>query len=66
MRLFVNDWVESLLRRVGMNDSDPIQSEMVQTRLRHAQKRIANASAGDTDTLSATEWFALNAPTLRQ
>lgn len=64
MKLFAGEWVENLLRQLGMAEDEVIESSMVSRRVTAAQKKIAEKSFGDSDAQSAAEWFEVNAPNM--
>lgn len=60
MRMFSGEWVEGVLRRLGMKEDEPIASRMVARRLRAAQKKIEGRATGNQPASSAAEWLELN------
>lgn len=62
MRMFSGEWVENVLRRLGMKEDEAIQSRMVVRRIRSAQQKIENQAIGDRSASSAAEWMELNCP----
>ncbi len=61
-RLFAGDWVEQVLRQLGMQEEDAIESRMVARRIRTAQEKIAARARGDAPADSAAEWMKKNCP----
>lgn len=46
-RVFSGEWVENILRRLGMKEDEAIQSRMVVRRIRAAQQKIESRATGD-------------------
>jgi hypothetical protein len=63
-RLFAGEWVEQVLRQLGMNEDEPIESPMVTRRVRTAQKRIEDRATANHPAHSAEEWLERNCPNL--
>jgi hypothetical protein len=61
-RMFAGEWVEGVLRRLGMKEDEPIESGMVGRRIRSAQQKIADSATGDAPAQSAREWLETNCP----
>lgn len=57
MRLFAGEWVESVLRRLGMSEDEPIESRVVTRRILAAQKKTETQSLSDISADSAEEWL---------
>ena len=64
MKAFAGEWVENLLRRMGMKEDEAIESNMVSRRIKAAQQKIEKEAFGDSDANSAAEWLAANVPTM--
>ncbi|HKB36444.1 MAG TPA: hypothetical protein VKD72_08325 [Gemmataceae bacterium] len=64
LRLFAGDWVGDVLRRLGMQESDAVESRMIARRIRAAQNKIAKLAVLDRPADSAEEWVRLNCPEL--
>jgi preprotein translocase subunit SecA len=64
LRLFAGDWVGDVLRRLGMQESDAVESRMIARRIRAAQHKIAKLAILDRPADSAEEWVRLNCPEL--
>ena len=62
LRLFAGDWVEQVLRQLGMQENDAIESRMVARRIRTAQEKIAARARGDAPAESAAAWLKENCP----
>ena len=65
MKAFAGEWVENLLRRMGMAEDEAIESNMVSRRIKAAQQKIEKEAFGDSDANSAAEWLAANVPTMK-
>jgi len=46
LKVFAGEWVEKVLRQLGMKEDEAIESRMVARRLRAAQEKIANRATG--------------------
>ena len=66
LKAFVGPQIEQLLRQLGMDENESIDSGMVSRRIAAAQKKIAATTFGDSDARSAEEWLAANVPDLNQ
>jgi hypothetical protein len=62
LKVFAGEWVEDVLRRLGMNEDEPIESHMVSRRIRRAQQQFAAQATGDAAAASAEEWIEKNCP----
>ncbi len=62
MRPFAGEWVENVLRSLGMTEDQAIQSRMVERRLERALRRIEAEATGDQPADSAEEWLERNCP----
>ena len=65
MKAFAGEWVENLLRRMGMAEDEAIESQMVSRRIKAAQQKIEKEAFGDSDANSAAEWLSANVPTMK-
>ena len=65
MKAFAGEWVENLLRRMGMAEDEAIESKMVSRRIKAAQQKIEKEAFGDSDAQSAAEWMDANVPTMK-
>ena len=63
-KLFAGEWVEKVLRQLGMNEDEPIESQMVTRRIRVAQQRIEDRATADYSAQSAQEWLEKNCPSM--
>ena len=64
LRLFAGDWVEQVLRQLGMQEDDVIERRMVARRIRTAQEKIAARAKGDAPGEPAAEWLEKNCPVM--
>jgi hypothetical protein len=64
MEIFAGEWVQSVLRKLGMSEDEAIQSRMVTRRIRQAQQKIEGKVIGTVDAQSAAEWLEKNFPEL--
>ena len=62
MRTFAGEWVQTILKRLGMSENEAIASHMVASRLKKAQHKIEKQAIGDAAARSAEEWFEKNCP----
>lgn len=62
LQAFSGEWLEGVLKRLGMKEDEAIESRMVSRRLRDAQQRIAKRATGDKHARSAQEWMEQNCP----
>ena len=60
MRMFAGDWVAGMLRRLGMKETDVVESRMVQRRIAAAQKKIGKRVPEPKQADSAEEWMRVN------
>jgi hypothetical protein len=60
MKPFAGEWVERVLRGLGMKEDEPIESRMVSRRIETELKKIATNAAGDAPANSAEEWMERN------
>jgi len=60
MRVFAGEWVQNLLKRLGMSENEAIESRMVARKVTQAQKTIEGHARGDLPADSAEEWIKLN------
>lgn len=57
---FAGKWVESVLKRLGMDESEPIDSSMVARRIKGAQAKFSSGVFSDRRADSAEGWLRLN------
>jgi preprotein translocase subunit SecA len=62
MKQFAGDWVENVLKRLGMDESERIDSSMVARRIKGAQAKFSSGVFSDRRADSAEEWLRLNVP----
>ena len=64
LRVFAGEWVQNVLQRLGMNENEAIQSQMVTRRLQAAAQKIEQQAVSDLPAESAEEWLERNCPDL--
>jgi len=64
MRMFAGEWVQNGLQRLGMNESEAIESRMVTRRIQAAAQKIESPAVSDMAADSAEEWLERNCPDL--
>tara|TARA_R110002072_G_scaffold302068_1_gene483684 strand:+ start:10528 stop:11133 length:606 start_codon:yes stop_codon:yes gene_type:complete len=62
IKVFIGPTIEPLLRTLGMEESEAIESNMVSRRIAAAQKKIGASVFGDTEADNAHEWLKSNMP----
>jgi nucleotide-binding universal stress UspA family protein len=62
MHIFSGEWVESLLKRLGMAEDEAIESKLVARQIKKAQMKIARQAVGDSPADSAESWMERNCP----
>lgn len=62
LKLFAGQWVQDVLRRLGMKEDEVIESRMVARRIRKAQQKIERQAIGNSQAGSAEEWLEKNCP----
>lgn len=62
LRIFSGQWVEGVLRRLGMKEDQAIQSRAVGRRVRSALEKVAREATGDLQANSTAEWLQRNCP----
>jgi hypothetical protein len=62
IKRFAGQWVEQILRRLGMEEGEAIQSRMVDRRIQRAIKEVSERARGDAPADSAQEWLEKNCP----
>ncbi len=65
MKAFAGEWVQNVLKQLGMQEWEAIQSKVVARRIQQAQRQIAKRALGDEPADSAEEWLACNLPDAR-
>ena len=60
MQLFAGEWVQNMLRQLGMSEDAAIESRMVARRVKQAQKKIEGQVTGDSPAESAEQWLERN------
>lgn len=66
MQIFAGEWVQDVLRKLGMSEDEAIESRMVSRRIRQAQLKIEGRTFGNLNAGSASEWLETNRPDLGQ
>ncbi len=64
MTVFVDEWVENMLKQLGMQEDEAIEGRLIARRVKDCQKRIAAKAFGDEPAPSAREWMKRNCPEL--
>jgi hypothetical protein len=64
MQMFASEWVQGILQRLGMQEDEAIESQMVARRIQQAAQKIERQSVSDLRANSAEEWMQLNCPKL--
>jgi hypothetical protein len=62
MKEIAGDWVGDVLRRLGMKETDAIESKMILRRVKAAQSKYASKARGDEPAESAEAWLERNGP----
>jgi hypothetical protein len=60
MKRFAGDWMQNVLRKMGMKEEEPIESPMVARRVKAAQNKMAKRGMNERDADSAEEWMRKN------
>lgn len=64
LKFFARDWVKEALMRLGIKEDEAIESRLVSTRIRRAQKQIEGRALVAREADSAAEWLTKNCPDL--
>ena len=64
MKIFAGEWVQNVLRQLGMSEDGAIEAQMVSRRFRQAQQKIEGRAFGNVDAESAAQWLEKNCPEL--
>lgn len=62
MRAIPGDRTGDVLRGIGMQETDAIESQMILRRVKAAQSKYASMARGDEPAQSAEEWLKRNGP----
>jgi hypothetical protein len=62
MKRFSGEWVEGVLRKLGLKEDEAIESRMVGRRIQSALRKIEQNATGDAAATSAEEWLERNCP----
>jgi preprotein translocase subunit SecA len=57
MKKFAGDWVSGMLKQLGMEECDAIESPMILRRIKAAQSKFDKNASGDGPAKSAEEWL---------
>lgn len=60
--MFAGEWVQGMLKKLGMKEDEAIESNMVSRSIKDAQKKIAAQAVGNSEADSAAEWLEKNMP----
>jgi hypothetical protein len=60
MRAFAGEWVTDILRRLGLKETEAIESPMILRRVKGAQAKYASNARGDGPADSADDWLQRN------
>jgi len=63
MKEIAGEWIGDVLRRLGMQETEAIESQMVLRRVKAAQAKYASKARGDEPADSAEAWLERNGPT---
>jgi len=64
VRAFAGSAVETMLRSMGMDENEAIESRMVGRRITAAQEKLAQKQFGNSTAGSAEDWIRTNVPDL--
>jgi preprotein translocase subunit SecA len=64
MRIFAGDWVQNVLKQLGMKENVSIERKMVSRRIKQAQQKIEGRAFGSSEAESAERWLEKNCPEL--
>ena len=64
LRALTDEWMERLLRQLGMQEDEPLESSLISGRIRAAQQKIERSAPGHSPAQSAQEWLELYCPNL--
>ena len=62
MKRFAGDSVTSMLQALGMDENERIESSMVSSRIRAAQRKLTAQATGNRKAASMEEWIQMNLP----
>jgi len=62
LKVFVSPSIEQMLRTLGMDENEAIESNMVNRRIAAVQKKLAASVFGDTEADNAHDWLKTNMP----
>jgi len=64
INIFAGEWVQNVLKQLGMREDEAIESQMVSRRIKQAQRKIEGRSFGSADAESAERWLEKKCPEL--
>jgi preprotein translocase subunit SecA len=64
LRMFVGECLDNVLRQLGMDKDEPLESQMVARGIRSAQEKIEQRAIGNAAASSAQDWLERNCPNL--
>ena len=64
LQVFAGEWVQKVLRDMGMPEDEAIESRMVSHRIKRTQQKIEDMAIGSSSAASAAEWLEKNCPEL--
>ena len=64
MQTFGGEWVQNILRNLGISEDEAIERNLVSRRIRRAQQKIEGRASGSRDAESAEQWLEKNCPEL--
>jgi len=62
VRAIAGEWVDTILKKLGMAEDEAIESKMVARRIRAAQEKLGSRCLTDYPADSAQEWLERNCP----
>jgi hypothetical protein len=62
LKPFAGEWVERILRQLGMKEDEAIESRLVSRRIQTELEKIARRATGDAPANSVEEWLERNCP----
>ncbi len=62
MEMFAGANVRNILTKLGMQEDECIESNMVQRRIKQAQNKLTKAATGNRPAETAKQWLDLNVP----
>ncbi|MGE0608684.1 MAG: hypothetical protein AB7O62_16435 [Pirellulales bacterium] len=62
LQSFSGEWVADILKKLGMEENEAIESRMVSRRIQDAQRKMQARAIGNARAESAAEWIEKNMP----